>query len=105
MKNQYIVGGNCLKGGLGQFLDLRGAWQERREVVDTPMHTMKFDALLHKTCMKVLRLDMRTFMISLSKIAHQIWRDHSFSQRNKPTEWPVGVGVGGNREGGALDKI
>ena len=35
------------KGGLGQFADLRGAWQERGGVfqwgeggVDTPMHTM-----------------------------------------------------------------
>ena len=29
LKNQYI-GGDCLKmGGVGQFVDLRGAWQER----------------------------------------------------------------------------
>ena len=47
MKNQYIVG-DCLKRGLGQFADLRGARQEgQRELflrggegVDTPMHTM-----------------------------------------------------------------
>ena len=48
MKNQYIVG-DCLKRGLGQFADLRGARQERRRglflgggggAVDTPMHTM-----------------------------------------------------------------
>ena len=40
----------CLKkGGLGQFVDLRGAWQETEGVfffmggggVDTPMHTMR----------------------------------------------------------------
>ena len=39
----------------------------------------KLDALLHKTCIKVLRLDMCTSMISLSKIAHQIWHNHPFS--------------------------
>ena len=33
------------------------------------MHTMKLDALSHKTHIKVLRLDVCTFMI-LSKIAH-----------------------------------
>ena len=37
-------------------------------------------------------------IISLSKIAHQMWRDHPFSQRNKTTERAVGVGVEGNRE-------
>ena len=31
--------------------------------------------------------------ISLSKIALQMWRDHSFSQRNKTTEWAVGIGL------------
>ena len=34
------------------------------------MHTMELDTLLHKTCIKVLRLDMCTSMISLSEIAH-----------------------------------
>ena len=29
---------------------------------------------------------------SLNKIAHQMCRDHPFSQRNKKTEWTVGVG-------------
>ena len=43
-KKQYI-GGDCLKRGLGQFADLRGAWQERGGWYfwggrDTPMHTM-----------------------------------------------------------------
>ena len=46
----------------------------------------KLDALLHKTCIRVLRLDMCTSRISLSKIAHQMWHDHPFSQRNKTTE-------------------
>ena len=48
MKNQYR-GGDCIKkggGGLGQFPNLRGTWQERRGWcffwggVDTPMHAM-----------------------------------------------------------------
>ena len=38
--------------------------------LDAPMHTIKFDSLLHKRRIKVLRLDMCTSMISLSKIAH-----------------------------------
>ena len=37
--------------------------------------------------------------ISLSKITHQIWRNHPFIQRNRTTEGAVGVGVGGNRQG------
>ena len=61
----------------------------------------------HKICIKVPRFDMCTSMISLSKIAHQMWREHPFSQRNMTTEWAVGVGVGGNRElgGEGLGKI
>ena len=109
-KNQCIRG-NYLKGRLWQFVDLRGTWQRTFGLwvcfwrgIDTPMHTKKLYALLHKTCIKVLRLDICTSMISLSKIAHQMWRDHLFSQRNKTTEWAVGVGVEGNREG-ELDKI
>ena len=46
----------------------------------------KLDALLHKTYIKVLRFDMCTSMISLSKIARQVWCDHPFGQRNKTTE-------------------
>ena len=33
-----------------------------------------------------------------SKIAHQMRRDHPFSQRNRITERTVGVEVGGDRE-------
>ena len=42
-----------------------------------------------------------------SKIAHQMRRDHPFSQRNRITERTVGVEVGGDREVGErwLDKI
>ena len=29
-----------------------------------------------------------------------MWRDHPFSQKNKTTKRAVGVGVGGDREGG-----
>ena len=64
------------------------------------MHTMKLDALLHKTCIKVLRFDICISMISLSKIEHQRRGDHLFSQRNKAAELAVGMGVGGNSEGG-----
>ena len=37
-------------------------------------------------------------ILSLRKIAHQMWCDHPFSQRNKVTERTVGVGVGGDQE-------
>ena len=37
-------------------------------------------------------------ILSLSKIAHQMWRDHPLSQRNMTTERAVGMGVGGDRE-------
>ena len=92
------------KDGLGQFVDLRSCLTKKKRwcfwrVVDTTMHTMKLDALLHKTCIKVLRLDMCTSLISLSKIEHQ-WRgDHLFRQRNKATELAMGMGVGGHSEG------
>ena len=33
------------------------------------MHSMKLEALMHKSCIKVLRIDICTSMISLSKIA------------------------------------
>ena len=45
---------------------------------------------------------------SLSEIAHQMWRDHAFNQRNRITERTVGVGIGGDREkreGRRFDKI
>ena len=37
-------------------------------------------------------------ILSLSKIAHPIRRDHPFSQRNRTMERTVGVGNGSNRE-------
>ena len=47
--------------------------------------------------------------IILSKIAHEMWHDHSFSQRrNKATERAVGVELGGDKDGrreGRVDKI
>ena len=33
-----------------------------------------------------------------------MWRNHPFSQRNKAIERGVGVGVGGNREGGRVEQ-
>ena len=39
-------------------------------------------------------------ILSLSKIAHRMWYDHPFSQRNMTTEKTVGVGVGGSRKVG-----
>ena len=47
---------------------------------------IKLDALLHKTCIKVLRLVICTSMVSLSKTAHQMWRYHPFSQSKKTTK-------------------
>ena len=78
-------------------------WYQIRVPAKKPHHESglsKLNSLLHKTCIEVLRLYMCTFMISLTKIAHQMWRDHPFSQRNKTTEWADGVVTGGDREGG-----
>ena len=45
-------------------------------------------------------------VLSSIKIAHQLWTDNTFSQRDKTTERTVGVEVGGDREGGkGVDKI
>ena len=47
-------------------------------------------------------------ILSLSKIAHQMWCDHPFSQRNMTTEKTVGTGAGGDREvgvGGMWEKF
>ena len=44
-------------------------------------------------------------VLSLSKIAHQIWRDHSFCQRNRTTERTVGVGLEKTGKWMGLDKI
>ena len=59
----------------------------------------KLDTLLHKTHIQVLAvlryqgLTCADKLLSLSKIAHQMWRDHPFSQRNWATERKLGVGV------------
>ena len=52
--------------------------------------------------------DMCRSISSLSKITHQMWHDHPFSQRNRSIEGTVEVGFGGDRGvggGGGLDKI
>ena len=49
---------------------------------------------------KVARLDMCRSILSLSKILHEMWSDHPFSQRNRATERTVGIWVGGDREVG-----
>ena len=52
----------------------------------------KLDAFLHETHSKVLLVlllpRLKTFksIMSLSKITHQMWRNHTFSQRNKPAK-------------------
>ena len=70
-------------------------------------HLSTVDILLHKTHQcpsggKVQRLNMCRSILSLSKIAHYMWCDHPFNQRNRTTERTVGVGVGvgGDREVG-----
>ena len=56
---------------------------------------------------KVPRLDMCRSILSLGRIAHQMWYDHPFSQRNWTTERTIGVEVGGCRKvrERELDKI
>ena len=49
---------------------------------------------------KVPMLNMCRSISSSSKIAHQMWHDHPFSQRNRTTEIPVGMGVGDDRKVG-----
>ena len=39
-------------------------------------------------------------ILSLSKTAHQMWRDHPFSKRNRTTERTLGVEGGGDRDWG-----
>ena len=43
---------------------------------------------------------MSISIISLSEIAHHMWCDHPFSQRNKKTERTVGLGATGKGESG-----
>ena len=76
-------------------------------LVETTIEITK-NPILHQgpSGIKIPRLGMCRFIIILSIIAHQMWRDHSFSQRNKTTEKAVGVEVERDRvEGGRLDKI
>ena len=40
--------------------------------------------------------DMCESIVSFDKVAHQMWHNHPFGQRNKTTERAVGVAVGGN---------
>ena len=67
----------------------------------------KLDALLRKTHpsgTEIPRLEMSRSILSLSKIAHQMWCDHQFSQRNKATERTGGAEETGKWES-RLDKI
>ena len=48
----------------------------------------------------VQRLDIYRSIMSLSKIAHQIWHDHLFSQIMKTSKIAVKVKVGGDEEKG-----
>ena len=63
----------------------------------------KFNTLLYKThkVLLVLRYQCDTNdIISLSKITHQMWHDHPFSQKNKATKRASngGRGFGGGCE-------
>ena len=76
-------------------------------LVETTIEITK-NPILHqgRSGIKIPRLDMCRFIIILSIIAHQMWRDHSFSERNKTTEKAVGVEIERGRVGGRrLDKI
>ena len=44
--------------------------------------------------LKAPRLAMRRSIISLSKITHQMWHNHSISQRNKATKRAGREGLG-----------
>ena len=58
--------------------------------------------------LKEPRLNMGRSIISLSKIAHQMWHNHPFSQRNKTIERAVGWWLKVTEKegvGGGLDKI
>ena len=44
-------------------------------------------------------------ILSLSKIAHKMWCDHPFSQRNRTTERTVGLGFESDREVGGTGGI
>ena len=46
-------------------------------------------------------------ILSSSKIAHQMWHDHPFGQRNMTAERAVGMRVAGDREvvAGGMNKI
>ena len=46
---------------------------------------------------KVPRLAMCRSILSLGKTAHQMWCDHSFSQKIMTTERATGLGVGGDK--------
>ena len=48
---------------------------------------------------RLLRLDMRRSIISLSKLTDQMWCNHPFSQRNKATEKAVEVEGGDDGDG------
>ena len=74
-------------------------------LVETTIEITK-NPIISNLGIKIPRLDVCRFIIILSIIAHQMWRDHSFSQRNKTTEKAVGVEIERDRVGGGrLEKI
>ena len=46
---------------------------------------------------KVPRVGICRTILSLRKLAHEMWHDNPFNERNKATERTVGVGFGGDR--------
>ena len=56
---------------------------------------------------KVLRLDMCIFIISLSNIIHQIWRNDPFSQGNKEAKRAARLELGSDTEevGSGVERI
>ena len=50
----------------------------------------------HIKVLPVLRFDICRSIIPLSKVTHQMWRDHPLSQGNKETKRAEGVEFGGD---------
>ena len=87
--------------------DIKSEYQQKSIVCVRPRQTWHQDHF----GTKVPRLNMCGSIISLSKIAHQMWCNHPFSQRNKTIERAVGGGGWRRQErkeeggGGGMDKI
>ena len=78
--------------------DIKSEYLQKATLCQTTENLISYLRQQGPSGAKVSRLDICRTIISLSNIAHQMWRDLPFSQRNKATKITLVVGFRGEGE-------